>query len=493
MFEKVTPESVGIKSENVIKFINAIEKRGANTHGLLMMRGDRIFAEGYWKPFNKDFLHRMYSETKTFVSIAIGLLEERGLISLDDKIYKYFPEKIDGELPEYLKDQTIKEMLMMATVGECSWWFASGDNDRTHLYLNDQRNTVPSGMRFKYDSAASQVLSSLVEKLTGKKLLDYLKEKIFNKIGSFKTATILKTPNGDSWGDSGLLCTLRDMASFGRLLMNNGVWNGERLISKDYLSKAMSKLIDNRSSVFYSADEFGYGYQIWRVCGNGFALIGMGLQLTLCYPDKDIIVVITSDNQGNEWIKQLVLNGVEDFILDTAVNGAIEENIEEQRRLENILNSLDLKSLKGLNDSPLRKQIDGKTFVCSENTMGMKEFSFSFESKTKGMLKYVNAQGEKILPFGINCNEFGKFPQTGYSNEYGAVKTTDGFTYRDAVSLAWFDQNKIGLFVQIIDKYFGNVGAIFTFHGDKAYATFKANGENFLNEYRGELVATRKD
>ena len=97
MFEKITPEQAGISSKNVTKFIKMLEKRGATTHGFLFMRGDKIFAEGYWKPFHQDYLHRQYSQTKSFIGIAIGLLEEEGKLNLDDKIVDYFPEKIEGE------------------------------------------------------------------------------------------------------------------------------------------------------------------------------------------------------------------------------------------------------------------------------------------------------------------------------------------------------------------------------------------------------------
>ena len=118
MFEKTTPEKAGISSQNVYKFIKTLEKRGLAMHSVLMMRGDKIFAEYYWHPFNKDFCHRMYSQTKSFVGVAIGLLEQEGKLSLSNKISEYFPEKIDRTLPENLKNLTIENMLTMQTCGE---------------------------------------------------------------------------------------------------------------------------------------------------------------------------------------------------------------------------------------------------------------------------------------------------------------------------------------------------------------------------------------
>ena len=90
-FQKITPEQAGISSDNVRRFILRLEEMGASTHQLIMMKDGKIFAEEYWAPFHKDFLHRMYSQTKSCVGIAIGLALDDGFIrSLDDKIIEYF-------------------------------------------------------------------------------------------------------------------------------------------------------------------------------------------------------------------------------------------------------------------------------------------------------------------------------------------------------------------------------------------------------------------
>ncbi len=491
MFEKITPEQAGISSKNVTKFIKILEKRGAKTHGFLFMRGDKIFAEGYWKPFHKNFNHRQYSQTKCFVAVAIGLLEEEGKLNLDDKIIDYFPEKIDGECDRYLKEQTIREMLMMKTVGRSTSWFVSGDPDRTHHYFNDARKLHPSDSLWAYDSPGTQVLCALVEKLAGKSLLDYMKEKLFNEMGAFQTASVLKTPNGDSWGDSAMVCTLRDMAAFGRFVGNYGVWNGKRLMNEKFLRDATSKLANNVEGIEYSAYHDGYGYKIWRVTGNGFSFVGMGDQLTVVYPEKDLIFACNSCNQGEKLARQLIYINLEDLFVDEIKDEPLAEDKEAQKELEDLIAGLELRSAKGLDDSPLREKLNGVEYVCGENPMGIEKFSFTFDDKTKGVFRYKNAQGEKEIPFGVNHNAFGKFPQLGYSNEYGAVETTDGFMYDDAVSFAWLDEKSFMLFVQIIDKYFGNFTARFSFKGDEVYAVFQKAAEHFLNEYQGVLLGEK--
>ena len=245
MFEKITPEEAGIPSSKIQEFISLLERRGASTHSMLMMRGGKILAEYYWKPFNADFCHRMYSQTKSFVGVAIGLLLDEGKLSLDDKIVSHFPEKIEREIPRYLAELSIREMLTMTTAGTNENWFTYGNPDRTNLYMNTNKANHPAGTLWEYDSAGSQVLSALVEKLSGMPLLEYLRLKFFNKMGTFKTAEMLKTPNGDTWGDSAMVCTTRDIASFGHLCMRYGNWEGEQLISREYMKEATSRVVDN--------------------------------------------------------------------------------------------------------------------------------------------------------------------------------------------------------------------------------------------------------
>ena len=73
MFEYTTPEKVGISSASIEKYIRELERRRLSTHNMIIMRGDKIVFENYWKPFDKEFPHRMYSVSKSVVSLAVGL------------------------------------------------------------------------------------------------------------------------------------------------------------------------------------------------------------------------------------------------------------------------------------------------------------------------------------------------------------------------------------------------------------------------------------
>ena len=168
------------------------------------------------------------------------------------------------------------------------------------------------------------------------------------------------------------------------------------------------------------------------------------------------------------------------------------EDKAAEERLKARTSDLKLRSMQGAEDSAFRKELSGTRYVCEKNPMGISEFTFNFSEDGKaGELHYKNEQGDKVIPFGVNHNVFGKFPELGYSNDFGGLRTTDGFMYKDAVSLAWLEEKKLILFVQIIDRYFGLMSAVFAFRDEWAAAQFNKVGEDFLGKYGGELVAKR--
>ena len=490
MFHAVTPEQAGVPSCKVEKFISALERHGLVMHSLLLARGDDLFAEYYWAPFDRDFCHRMYSQTKSYVGIAIGLLEAEGKLSLDDRIADHFPEKCERDLPPELRAQTVRAMLTMETACRAPNWFYSSDPDRTHEYLNQSEIVRPAGSLWEYDSAGSQVLCSLVEKLAGKSLFAYLDEKIFSHLGTFRTATVLKTPNGDSWGDSALLCTSRDMLSFARLLAKGGLHEGKQLIPADYLAAATAKQVSNHEPGFTGQRAQGYGYQIWKTRGDGFAFFGMGSQFTIYRPETDITLVCTGDNQGFAAAPSLIFALFEELILDEA-GAPLPSDPAAEASLASFGASLRLAVADGAVASPTAAEINGRIFTCAENPAGMKWFSFRFDG-AQGVFAYENAQGKKELPFGLGENHFGKFPQYGYSDGVGGCKTEGDFLYDCATSAGWVEERKLLLRAQVIDRYFGNLTLIAYFGKDgSATLRLEKHAEAFMDEYQGIVRATR--
>lgn len=492
MLKTITPEQAGISSRYVEKFLKQLDDRGVATHAVLLLRGNDIFCEAYWAPFHKDFCHRQYSQTKSYVGVAVGLLVEDGLVDLDAPIVRYFPEYDTPELKPHLRSQTVRHMLTMETCGCPPSWFEAGDPDRVHLYMTQNSARIAPGLRWAYDSPGSQVLSTLVERVSGKKLFDFLHERIFCHLDAFHTASILQCPNGDSWGDSALLCTPRDMAAFARFVMNYGTWEGKRLMNEAYLREATSPLVSNDAEGFRSYDSRGYGYQIWVLEEEGFFFNGMGSQMTFCYPEKDLIFVINSDNQGFPDGKQIIYSAFVSCILEHLEDAPLPADPAAAESMEKHISALKLCVAAGHREALYQahwQELQDKTWLCEPGKTGITRFSVHFHGDGTGELRYTNAQGDKVLPFGIGFNVFCKFPEEGYSFDRGGVHVCNGQLYDCAVSAAWRETGKLVLKVQIIDRYFGTALFTISFRDEDAVLRMVKTAEDFLDTYNGAVPA----
>ncbi len=491
-FNTVTPESVGISSKNVHEFIKTLDDYGFCTHSIIMSRGTDIFNECYYAPFHKDFNHRMYSVSKSFVSIAVGMAIEDGLISIDDKMIKYFPEYVTDETDVLVKETTIHDMLTMSTAIRYQPlvnWFASNTDDRTKEYFKFTGQKIPGTFYF-YDSPASYMLGVIIEKLTGKTFLDYIKDKALLDIGFSKESYCLKCPGGYAWGDSAVMCTSRDLLTFARFVMNEGNVDGKQYMDPEYIREATKKQVNNDDMAVVNIHGIhGYGYQIWKTPNDGFAFIGMGDQIAICDPETDFIFIITSDNQGSGATRAILYHELYKTIINQ-LGAPLPEDKEAYNELIDYTNNLKLFALKEDRDNFFINEINDVTYTLDQNPMGMEYIKLHFEGK-KGTLCYKNAQGEKELKFGIGYNEFGKFPQEGYSDMVGN-EYAPGNYYDCACSADWARDKTLRIKVQIIDKYFGNACFMIGFKDERISINITKTAEGFLHEYVGMALGKRK-
>lgn len=481
-----TPEECGLSSENIIKYIKKLEERELSNHSLIMARGDNIIFEGYWDPVDKNFLHRQYSTTKSFTSIAIGFLEQDGLICLDDPLFKYFPEESKNQTDEYMKTQTIRDMLKMSTAKfEHIWWFGAGIHDRLQSYFdNDRKDSRPPSTIYNYDSQGSFVLGALVERVTKMTVTDYLYEKLFRKIGVSDGVHMLKCPGGHSWADSALLCTAMDLFKVARFVLNKGKWEGVQILNEEYLNEATKKQIDNNMTGRNTFDSQGYGYQIWKTYHDGFFFNGAACQFAICMPKKDFIMVYNADNFGKATAKEDVFNNFFDIIYDNISDVPLPENREANEELENLKKTLTLNVAKGEKTTDFVKKINGAKFILGENKMGISEFTLNFNGD-EGEFRYINAQGHKSVKFGMGKNIFGLFPEEGYSNDVGTEKTK-GFYYKYGASAAWTEEKRLFIKLHILDRYLGNSNIIISFKDEDNVGVYmESHAEAFLTEYSG--------
>ena len=493
MFEKVTPESVGISSEHIKKYLNVLKRAELSIHDIVMIRNGKVFFEGYWKPFHKDFTHRLYSASKSFVSIAIGFLYQDGLIDLNAPAISYINEDYVNDAPEYIKKQTIRDMLMMSTgkllLSDAISFFKTKPDDRLRDYFTKKDEKLQGqklpGAIFEYDSPGSFVLGSIVEIISGKTLIEFLKERLFDKIGVSDTIHCLTCPGGHAWGDSAVIANPLDFAKVCQFMLQKGEWNGEQILDRGYAEEATSNLISSDRAGHLVPHAYGYGYQFWRTMDNSFYFCGMGSQFGICTPDKNTVCVINADTQGFSDADVIIIGRLFEEIIEKASDAPLPENKEAYDSLCTISDNLTLYSL---HDSVKNNAAiySGKEFIMKENPMGITKLKFTFEGD-EGKMEYTNAQGDKTIYFGIDKNVFAKFPQEGYSKEM-ATKFAPGHYYDCAASATWTHENCLTMLVQIIDEYFGRLHMRISFMGDDKIAVMMDKiAEDFLGEYEGYM------
>lgn len=487
-FNYITPEKAGISSKYVEKFMDELEHYGVYLHSFILAKGQNIFAEGYRKPFKKDELHRMYSVSKTFTSMSIGLLIGEGKINLDDKILKFFPEYDSSTTDPYVRNMTVEDLLKMSTAFSFGTTYSAKrpaflEPSWVHTFFNVE-SSHPSGTVWNYDTSGSYMLGVIVERITGKPFIEYLKDKVLLKLGCSENITCLKAPEGYAWGGSAVLASTLDLAKFARLVMNLGEWNGEQLLPREYVEKAISRQIDNGQEGFMTFTEgHGYGFQIWRTLDETFSFLGMGAQLAICMPKENLLFVCTADIQGYPGEYATIYMNVWKHIKEMISENELPENIEAHDKLVKKLNSMEYPIYPGNINSETGEKIKNKVYELNSNPMEISDICFDFDDSGNGVMKFHNKQGYKEIQFGLGKALIGEFPQDGYFGD--TIGKDCGRRYRCIASGAWTTETTLHIKCDVIDDYFGNVSIIADFKGDEIGLYMQPHAEWFMLEYKG--------
>ncbi|MCQ2792130.1 MAG: beta-lactamase family protein [Bacilli bacterium] len=464
MFKFVKPETVGYNSSSLKELRDKLDNHNLRIHTLMIAKGDNVFFNINNGLYNERSIHRMYSETKSFVGLAIGLLYDNKKIKLTDKLSKYFPEYIDKNTDKVLLNQTIEDTLRMGTCVTCDDWFTSSVKDRVKLYFKQKHNRKCMD-KFEYDTAGSMVLSALVEKIAKKDLFTFLYERILKHLKYFDDAYILKTPDGRTWGDSGMMCSTIATLALGRFLLNKGKVGNKQLLSKEYIIRATKKYLPT-SNENARCKRYGYGYQIWMSKG-GYAFLGMGNQVTIMYPKLDIVVSMT----GNAFDK---IPYARDYIFDE-VYKVINKKEKLTNKIVKYNNTIDVFKNKRI-DKSLLKKYSNKVF---ENVGG---FIKSFKLTKQGISFLVN---KKIYLVKLKDNQTTKTTIKDIYSKERAVRLPKGDTYNLYVGVEESSANRLLLQGQVIGDYFAIIKLEIIFKENSASLILKTYAENFFKSYNG--------
>ena len=475
-----TPEALGIPSQAILGFLEDMKTYKIPLHSYLVLRHGKVAAEGYCAPFDADTKHRMYSISKSFTSVAIGMLITEGRLSVNDKVAEIFPEYIPENPSPYILKATVRDCLMMAVFNETGCYDWDTPDWVKCFFDNDTYKQMP-GTVFHYDTNATVVLAGIVEKLTGKKVLEYMRP-LLDELGISKDIWCVKSPDERSWTGSGILCTPRDLARFGLFCLKRGEWNGKQLVDREYMMQATTKQIGNyvaHSGIRTS----GYGYQFWMQPEGGFSCSGMGSQYALMYPEQDLVVITTADAQG--------LNNAEDFIRESFLKNilhgcqaeALPENPEAQAALAEA-SVLHLPKIEGELTSPWVEKVNGVKYTFDDNRWGFKWMKLDFTADCCTLTYEKHGQ---VDSFPLYIGEFGDqflFPEKAAGKRIDILDTN----YRCVSQGAWDMENTLVGCIYSVDDYLGSIKIQFTFVEDTMTIFATRWAENFFNDWRGYLA-----
>ena len=301
---QVSPESLGLPSGAVLAWLDALAADGLELHGFTLRRSGRVVAGGHWFPYGPERVHHVYSLSKAFAAVGVGLLVQEGRLGVEDRVVDLFPDALPPVVDGHLRAMRVEDLLTMRTghaADVTDALVAAGDGDWAAAFLAQPVAFQP-GTHFVYDSGASFLLSALVQRVTGETLLAFLTPRLLEPLG-FRGARWVSNTRGVNLGGWGLYLRTEDVASFGQLLLNRGVWQGQRLLSAAWVDAMSAAHVPPGTNPGDENNDWaqGYGYQVWRCRHGAYRADGAFGQFCVVLPEQDMVLAVTagvSDLQG---------------------------------------------------------------------------------------------------------------------------------------------------------------------------------------------------
>ena len=300
-----TPDSVSAAMDG---FFKQAASDSMDIHSVMIVKDGSVIYS-HWQSEGVDSVpHVLHSVSKTFTAAAVGLAIADGKMALTDKVVDYFPDKLPAEVSDNLKAMTVRDLLTMSCGHDIEPSFRNGNagDDWISAFLAHPVVHEP-GTFYLYNSLGTYMLSAIVQKVTGEKIVDYLTPRLFEPLHIDKPKWE-ESPQGINTGGWGLYLKTEDLAKMGQLLLQKGEWNGKQIIPAEWVAEMSKKQVESinpgtrleqaaeRGMTKETSDWMqGYGYQMWRCRPGCFRADGARGQYIIVVPDKNAVIAITSD------------------------------------------------------------------------------------------------------------------------------------------------------------------------------------------------------
>lgn len=304
-FEKSKLSTGCFNGERIGEYFSRVRGNGA----LLIIRNDSILLEQYYGDFSSYTPSNIFSITKAVTALLCGIAIDEGYVAISDPVTKYIPELEEAD--PLFRQLTVEHLLDMRTgldFKEDYGW--NPFSKMARLYYGKDVMECIRKLRFKdkpgashyYNSMATAILGVVLERAIEKPLAKYLEEKVWKPLDMESDAYFSlddsKHRHAKAYG--GLVSNARDIAKIGRLYLNNGVYNGRKIVSREWIERSVHSSLENEA---YS---LGWNNIITRINGKDivtprFFAIGLYGQVLFCDPGQNIIFVTLGEDKGCEY------------------------------------------------------------------------------------------------------------------------------------------------------------------------------------------------
>ncbi len=386
-----TPEAVGVSSNAVYNLIDALEHHVAGMHSIMLLRHGQCYAAGWWHPYSAERKHTLFSVSKSFAATAVGFAVKEGVLSLDDRVITFFPEQLPAAVSPHLEAMRVYDLLTMTTghhVDATAALLASADGNWVRAFLAQPVEHAP-GTYFVYNSAATYMLSAIVQRMTGQRLSEYLAPRLFVPLGITNTGWET-CPRGIDIGGWGMAVTTEEIARFGQCYLQQGVYGSQQVIPADWVAQATAYQVPNGTDAASDWNQ-GYGFQFWRCRHNAYRGDGAFGQFCVVLPEHDAVIVITS---GVDDMQQ-VLNQCWEHLLPAFAAAPLPDNAQAANRLR--------ERLAGLHIAPRGQQYHRPdnyhaTFSLEPNRSGYQQVQIA-TSAAGGTIRLQGQAGTTTLAY----------------------------------------------------------------------------------------------
>lgn len=289
--QRTTPESQGLSSKKVLQMIDTLmAQTDTDIHGVMVLKNGKVIAEKYQSPWAAPYGHTLYSCSKTFTAVAVGLAVDDSLLTLESKLADILPDMLPPMPSDSLLSISVRDLLTMQSGLPVDTYMRTVERNWVKAYLSHMMVAKP-GELFAYDSIDTYLLSAMVQRVTGKTIWALLQERIFHPMHIMQSYWE-ESPEGISCGGWGLYLQLESMAKFGQLLAQKGIWAGRQLISAEWVEQMMTVQVNTPGN--------RYGFHIWP-CGypDLWRADGAYGQYIYVMPGHNMVVAITQCMRGN--------------------------------------------------------------------------------------------------------------------------------------------------------------------------------------------------